>query len=286
MIIHRFISAQRVTLKKIWNRILLTGVLAFLVGGLSGCGSDTRQKNEIVVFLAASLQEAMQEVADSFQAEHGIAVRLNFAGSGSLAQQIVAGGQADVFISASKNWIDKVSSLGLTAKGSVVPLLSNSIVIIAHESVDWELDSIEQLGALPFRYLVVGDPDFVPAGKYAKQFLQSIPVAKSESSLWDSLDDRICPTSDLRRVLALVESDRSLVGMVYATDVLKSERVRVIYHVPSDEVSVDYFMLNTSSKDEANDRTENAARFVDYVSSETISLIFSRYGFIFEVESQ
>ncbi len=281
MIIHRFTSAQLGTGQIALNRILMTCGTVFVAGALSGCSSDASRNDEVVIFAAASLQKPMQEVADGFQAEHGTAVRLNFASSGALAQQILAGAEADVFVSASKDWADEISSLGGVAKDSAVPLLSNSLVIVAHESTDWKLDSIKQLGALPFRYLVIGDPDFVPAGKYATQLLRSVRTPESETSLWDSLGERISPTSDLRRIIALVESDPSLIGMVYATDVLQSGRVRVICQVPRDRVSVGYFLVTMKSSSKAIKGRHDGNEFRQHVLSETAADIFRRYGFTF-----
>ena len=279
MIIYRLISGQRYRSQNILNRWCVLSFAVFSMSGLLGCGADAPQKDEVVVFAAASLQGAMQEVAESYQAEYGIPVRLNFAPSGVLARQIQAGAGADVFISASKNWIDEVSHLDFGEDGSVIPLLSNSLVVVTNKSTGWELDSIEQLNALPFRQLVMGDPEFVPAGKYAQQFLQSIAAAEDGTSLWDCLTGRICPTSDLRRILALVESDRSLIGIVYATDATDSPDVRVIYQVPNETVSVDYFLVTLKLSALMPDGRHAGNDFRQYLLSQPATIIFERHGF-------
>jgi len=160
-----------------------------------------------------------------------------------------------------------------------MPLVSNSLVIVSHPSTDWELASIDQLNDLPFRYLLVGDPKFVPAGKYAKQFLQSSIDPETDLSLWDSVDGRVCPTSDLRRVLALVEADRSLIGMVYATDIVGSHAVRVLHQVPQSAASVDYYSVLLSSSGQTQQRSKNTNRFLNDLFSDSSSKIFDRFGF-------
>ena len=278
MIIHRLTSGQRGNGQKNWFRCLLVYVCGLLMGSVAGCGSS-QPVDEVVVFAATSVQAAVQEVAEEFQVVHGIAVRLNFAASGALAQQIVAGGRADVFISASERWIDEIANQAWASEKPTRPLLSNSMVVVANASTNWELDSIEQLSDLPFRYLLVGDPSFVPAGKYAKQFLQSSIDPKTQLSLWDSVDERICPTSDLRRVLALVDSDVSLIGIVYATDVVGVPGVRVIHQVPPSKTLVDYFAVPLNSAPGKQGSSENASRFRDYLFSESCSRIFEKHGF-------
>jgi len=261
-------------------------VAVISIGFLHGCdqdrgqSSDGKEAEEVVVFAAASLQPSLQKIADQFQQEHGIGVQLNFAASGVLAQQIISGARADVFISADRGWIDNISSQGLVAPESVSPLVSNSMVIVGHRESEWEIDSVERLSEVPFRYLVVGDPAFVPAGKYAQRFLQSVAMPESEVSVWDSIGDRISPTSDLRRVLALVESDRSLIGFAYSTDILKSNGVRVLYTVPNADLLVDYFVVRVDSSEAEIERTENVNRFVEFLTGELGSKIFEADGFV------
>jgi molybdate transport system substrate-binding protein len=279
MIIHRTTSGQRGTGHNIPTGILIACLGPLLTIGVFGCGLVKQPDDEVIVFAAASVQGAVQEVADNFQAEHGITVRLNFAASGVLAQQIMVGGRADVFISASEAWADEISAKGLANAESTTPLMSNSLVIVAHQSTDWQLDSIEQLSDLPFRNLLVGDPAFVPAGKYAQQFFQSSVNPATERSIWESLEDRICPTSDLRRVLALVEADRSLAGFVYATDAASSDAVKVIYQVPRSEVLAHYFLVRLKSSSQAANGERNADLFLDYLFRESSSKIFDRFGF-------
>ena len=279
MIIHCTTSGQRGNVQKVLGRFLMACLGMALISSVLGCGAAEQSDREVVVFAAASVQDAMQEVANHFQAEHGIAVRLNFAASGSLAQQIMAGGRADVFISANETWIDKISVAGLADRQLTKPLVANSMVIVAHHSTPWQLDSIEQLYDLPFRHLLIGDPSFVPAGKYARQFLQASIDSETDLSLWDSVEDRICPTSDLRRVLALVEADRSLVGVVYATDAANSQSAKVIYQVPRSKISVDYFAVRLKASGETPVRNENTNLFMDYLFSESSSRIFDQFGF-------
>ena len=279
MIIHPTTSGQRGNGQNVLARFLIVCLGLVLVSVVIGCDSAGQAEDEVVVFAAASAQAAVQEVASKFQAEHGIAISLNFAASGSLAQQIMAGAGADVFISASERWVDEVSAEGLADVELTKPLMSNSLVIIAQQSTDWQLDSIEQLSELSFRYLLVGDPDFVPAGKYTKQFLQSSIVKETKSSLWDLVEGRICPTTDLRRILALVEADRSLLGAVYRTDTANSQTAKVIYQVPPSEVTVNYFLVRLKASQETPNRSDNTTTFVDYLYRESSLRIFDRFGF-------
>ena len=279
MIIHRSTSGQRGNGQEIRNRFLVVCMCLLLGVSVTGCGAGNQPDEEVVVFAATSVQPALEEVAKEFQAKHGVAVRLNFGPSGALARQIVAGGQADVFISADENWIDRVSSEGSVDEDAKTRLMSNGLVVVAHPEAELELDSIEQLSDLPFRYLLVGDPDFVPAGKYGKQWLESVTDPEVKLSLWESLGDRIAPTSDLRRVLALVESDRSLIGVVYATDLVASPNVKVLHQVPPSATDVNYYSVRLGSSDQAPQRSENTSMFLDHLLSDASSRVFNQFGF-------
>jgi molybdate transport system substrate-binding protein len=285
MIIHCFIDGQRISASERRHGIWCAGIWAVLIF-LTGCRPEVPASNEVTVFAASSLQPAMEEVADAFRAEHGLHVQLNFAASGVLAEQILAGGIADIFLSANEHCVEQLVMQGVAVKNSVKRLMSNSMVIVAHESTDWKLDSVEDLDDIPFRYLVIGDPCFVPAGSYVRRFFQTVSVAADGASLWDSIEGRVCPTSDLRRVLALVESDRSVVGIVYATDALKSQGTRVIHHMDYPNARVDYFRVTVQERAAAMGNRDAVETFTTFLAGETSSKIFERLGFVLPEETK
>ncbi|HEX5869285.1 MAG TPA: molybdate ABC transporter substrate-binding protein, partial [Longimicrobium sp.] len=139
---------------------------------------------EVMVFAAASLREALEELGAGFQRETGVRVVFNFAGSNDLAHQIVATRGPDLFLSASKAWMDTVQSAGRVVEGSRRDLLSNTLVVVASARDTSAMDGPCALARLPFRNLAMGDPEAVPAGTYARTWLQSVPC--DGKPLWDA----------------------------------------------------------------------------------------------------
>ena len=187
-------------------------------------------RTEINVFAAASLRDVLTDVGKQFESKTGLKMRFNFAGSNVLAQQIAAAEVADVFVSANQRWMDFVDQKKRSVPGTRRFLLSNRIVVVAHVSTDWTISTPQELAELPIRFLSVGDPEAVPAGLYAKNYLSEIEY--ESGSLWSFFRSRVAPAPDVRAALNLVASDPEVIGIVYRTDAIAAESVRVLYEIP------------------------------------------------------
>jgi len=137
----------------------------------------------------------------------------------------------------------------------------------------------EEFGAISFRLLSIGDPASVPAGRYAQEWLQSVPTRGGHSA-WDEIKDRMAPAPDVRAALAQTLANRDLIGIVFRTDALTAlERVEVLYPVPvGDGPPIRYsgaVLANTRHRDAARD-------FLDYFHSEAGRQILLEAGFVAE----
>ncbi len=253
------------------------GLLLSLVVALSGCSPSGQARDEIVVFAAASLQDALVDVSADFESMTGTQVQMNFAASGALSEQILAGAEADVFITADQEWISSLEDSRRVVPESKLALLSNSLVVISNANTDWSLKSIKALPALPFRHLVLGDPNSVPAGRHAQRYLQS--VSTDGGTLWDTVRDRVAPTADVRRVVSLVESDQSLLGIVYATDAAISKQVRIVHPVPKSAVEVNYFVVAIRPMQASDALGTAASSYCQWLKKPASQSVFHRYGF-------
>lgn len=216
----------------------------------------------------------MTEIQQAFHNAHpDLQVQLNLAGSNVLAQQIQAGANADLFLSANSQWMNDLQHGGFIDPQSRRPILSNQLVLIQNPRANFSLTRIEQLPDLAFRYLAIGSPEVVPAGVYAKQFLSS--VSRDSGTVWDALEHRIAPAADVRRALAMVVADPSVLGWVYATDLVQQPKMRVMFSVPLDEVAVTYEAAKISTESVGM----NAQRFLDFLDQSVATEIFRRHGF-------
>lgn len=251
---------------------------------LAACGGGDGQKGaaadsasgasgEILVFAAASLREAMQELGTAFQQETGTRVTFNFAGSNDLAHQIGAARGMDLFLSASEAWMDTVQNAGRVVQGTRRDLLANTLVVLANARDTSRMAEPCALAALPFRNLAMGDPDAVPAGTYARRWMQSVQCGGRP--LWDAVKDRVAPAPDVRAAVGLVLADPRVIGVAYRTDQMAfADRTRVLYEV-RDGPPIRYVLAQLTEGDDP----AAARRFYDHLTGAKGAEVFRRHGF-------
>lgn len=263
------------------KRIIPLFALALLAacGGADRAGGAARADSatpggEVLVFAAASLREAMQELGTAFQQESGTRVVFNFAGSNDLAHQIGAARGMDLYLSASEAWMDTVQNAGRLVPGTRRDLLGNTLVVVANTRDTSTVAEPCALASLPFRTLALGDPEAVPAGTYARAWLRGVPCGGRP--LWDAVRARVAPAPDVRAALALVLADPRVIGIVYRTDQMAfADRTRVLYEV-RDGPPIRYVLAQVAE----GDNPAAAGRFRDLLTGPRGAEVFRRHGFI------
>jgi molybdate transport system substrate-binding protein len=183
---------------------------------------------DITVFAAASLKEALDAAVKPYESASGNKVVVSYAGSNALAKQIEAGAPATLFISADLDWVDYVEKKGLTLPGTRRNVLGNDLVLIAPASSTASLKiapGFDLAGALDGGRLALANPAAVPAGKYAKAALTSLGV-------WSAVEPKVAPAENVRAALALVSRGEAPFGVVYRTDALADKGVRIVDAFP------------------------------------------------------
>ncbi|WP_058282085.1 molybdate ABC transporter substrate-binding protein [Ruegeria denitrificans] len=225
---------------------------------------------EVLVFAAASLKTALDEIAPSFEQQSGHQVTVSYAASSVLARQIQLGAPASVFISANVDWMDVLQDQGLIDVASRVDLLSNGLVLVG--GVDQaqigqmrpDTDLIEMLGS---GHLAMALVDAVPAGIYGKEALQNL-------GLWEGVQTRIAQTDNVRAALALVAAGAAPLGIVYRSDAKVEDRVQVVASFPSElHPPIIYPAAVTTSA------PPEAQAFLNHLQSDAAQFIFTEQGF-------
>jgi molybdate transport system substrate-binding protein len=239
------------------------------------CASPVRAasptQEPLLVFAAASLTDSLQKVSDAYTARTGAAVKLSFAASSALARQIEAGAGADVFFPADQEWMDYLEERRLIDKASRTDVLGNRLALVAPR------DSVIQLKLGPNApvaaalgasgRLATGDPDSVPAGKYAKAALTTL-------KLWPALESRLARAENVRVALSYVARGEAPLGIVYATDAQVEPRVRIVDLFPeSSHAPITYPVARTAAAKPA------AARYIDFLRSPEARAVFVEAGF-------
>ena len=229
----------------------------------------------VTVFAAASLSDVLQQVAASYERQSGDKIVFNFAGSGTLTRQIEEGAPADIFFSADELRADALEKKGLLVKGTRRSLLSNTLVLVTTRDQNAVHSPLDLTNANVHR-IALGDPKIVPAGTYAKEWLETL-------GLWGHLRSRVVPCENVRAVLAAVESGNVDAGIVYRTDAAISRQVKVVFEVPAKEgpkISYPVALVKDAPSPEA------ARRFLDWLEQGNANAVFTKCGFVTEPNSR
>ena len=242
-------------------------------GDSSGAPADATPRAELVVYAAASTRDVLQQIKPLYEASHNVNLVFNFGSSGDLSRQIIASPKADVFLSADVVEMDRVEKEKLVAAGSRRDVLSNQLVIIEptdSASIFVYPFAAKQLTDSRIRHFAIADVESVPAGRYAKMWLE-------KTGVWSGLHSRILPGVDVRATLAAVESGAAQAGIVYRTDAMISQKARVVYAVPREEgPRIVYPIAAISGRP-----SEAVARsFADFLITANIRVILEEFGFI------
>ena len=234
-------------------------------------GRLARRDRPLLVSAAVSLSGVMDTLTADYERRTGTAVELNLAASTVLAVQIIAGAPVDLFLSADQFQMDRVVEEGLIRPGTRVDLLSNQLVVVVPADVPAaSVTSPETLLQPMFGRIAVGDPAGVPVGVYAREYLESV-------GLWDALHDRLVPLRSARAVLATVEIGAVDAGILYRTDAMSSDGVRVVFEVPlSAGPAVAYPAALTTRAT----NPEAAQRLLTYLQSADARALFEQAGFL------
>lgn len=230
-------------------------------------------ENDITVFGAASLTEAMTTIVERYERETGASIRLSFASSSTLARQIEAGAPAQIFGSAAEQWMDYLEERGLIVAGSRISPIGNRLVLVA--PAESSLDTVALEPALDLDALLgvdgrlaVGDPAHVPAGIYAQQALEYL-------GLWQAAEARLARAESVRSALALVELGEAPLGIVYETDAALSDEVRIVGVFPEEShAPVSYPFAIIAGAD-----TPEVMALYTYMTGEPGLAIFADFGF-------
>lgn len=228
--------------------------------------AEKKLSGELLISAAASLTDAMNDIGKLYQADKGIKITFNFGSSGSLQQQIEQGAPADIFISAATKQMKALDEKGLILKDTSKNLLKNRMVLVVPKDSTKIKDFNDLTEA---KVIALGEPESVPAGKYAQELLTKL-------ELWDKVSSKAVYAKDVRQVLAYVESGDADAGIVYRTDALISDKVKVAA-LADEKLHSPVVYPAAVVKDSKN--PEAARDFIQFLSSDKAQAVFEKYGF-------
>jgi molybdate transport system substrate-binding protein len=247
----------------------LSVAIACMAVALSAGGQQRPAANrQVVVSAAVSLTEVLQQLAPVYQQKTGDQVVLNLGASNTLARQIRFSAGVDLFISADEAQMDAVAAQ--IDPATRIDLLSNQLAIAVPDDRPRTMKSARELLDPAIRRIAIGDPAGVPAGVYAKQYLQSIGI-------WPDLAMKIVPSGSVRLALAAVESGAADAAIVYHTDVAMAAHARESLLIPAGQGPR---IVYPAALVRAGHNPEGARRFLAFLQTPEAAAVFTHAGFV------
>lgn len=265
---------------KKFNLLFCSMMLLLLV--ISGCSSNeqttkkenqqrqepSQKKVELTVSAAASLQDALTDINAKFEKEHpNITLNFNFGASGALQQQISQGAPVDLFFSASEDKFQTLVQDGLIEKKNGIDLVGNDLVLVVPKDSNKGIQTFEDLTKAD--KIALGAPESVPAGQYGKETLEKL-------NKWNAIQGKVIYGKDVRQVLTYVETNNVDAGIVYKTDALTSQKVKIVATAKDnthDPIIYPVGVIKNST------HPKEAQLFYDYLQNDQSMKTIEKYGF-------
>ena len=240
--------------------------------GLSAAPGPQSQHADLTVSAAISLKDALDAIKQAYASQAtGVSISMNYGASGTLQLQIEQGAPVDVYISAAPKQMDGLQSKGMLLEDTRKDLLRNGIVLIVPKGSTLGIATFRDLLKPDVKRVALGEPVTVPAGKYAQEVLTHLGI-------YDQVNAKAVLAKDVRQVLTYVETGDVDAGIVYATDALSSNNVKIVAKAPADSHSPVIYPVGVikTTKDPAA-----AKAFEDFLSGPQARAVFEKYGFSF-----
>lgn len=280
------------------KRILAAVLAAVMVFSLAGCAGNKNEskdskkksgkKTEIQVFIAASLNTVMTELAKEYQKDHpDVKITYNADSSGTLLTQIEEGYECDLFFSAAQKQMDQLEEDGLVVDGTRKNVVNNQVIVVTRKNSKTKVKGLETLKDAKSIALAGGS---VPVGKYTRAALISIgklkkvedPATITTEEVSKALGDvEISEQDNVSKVLSAVVEGSCEVGTTYCSDTYGYEKDLDILEKVSYDLTGDVIYPIAEVKNDEADKAQKAAAedFLKFVTSDQSKKVFDSYYF-------
>ena len=241
-------------------------LIIFCISLVINCTNNTKPQ-EITILAAASLADVLSEIEKSYESKTGIDLLISYGGSQILAHQIVHGAKTDLFIPAGHAPLTILKNADMIENS--YPLLTNSLILVTHTSNTSSINNLSDLTNQKFNKISIADPNFAPAGIYAK-------TALSNHGIWENLQEKMILGVNVRTVLSYVETQNVQVGIVYKTDAILNNNVRSLRVIPQESYPKIQYPIAITKMAINN---KHVSLFIEYLFSLEASNKFLKYGF-------
>ena len=287
---------------KKWISSLLVVVMLFVL--LNGCSGNTQEpkeeegteagtETEIQVFIAASLNTVMTELAEMYDEEHPeVKITFNANSSGTFLTQIEEGYECDIFFSAAQKQMDQLEADGLVVDGTRANVVNNQVVVITLKDSQTKVTGLENMKDAESIALAGGS---VPVGKYTRQALVNLGMLEETEDVSAITTEQVSEAlggveiseqDNVSKVLAAVVEGSCEVGTTYYSDTYGYEDdIQILETVGYDLTGNVIYPVARVVNEEADDaQTKAAEDFLRFILSDEAKAVFEAYYFDTNVE--
>lgn len=286
--------------RTLMKRLTAVAVVVAMAAGLIACGakeeetgSETAEETEIQVFIAASLNTVMTELAEMYNEEHPeVKITYNADSSGTLLTQIEEGYECDIFFSAAQKQMDQLEEDGLVVDGTRANVVNNQVVVVTLKDSGTKVTGLENIGDAENIALAGGS---VPVGKYTRQALVNLGILESVDDVSTITTEQVSEAlggveiseqDNVSKVLAAVVEGSCEVGTTYYSDTYGYEDdLDILETVSYDLTGNVIYPIAQVVNEEADDaQTKAAEDFLKFILSDEAKAVFDAYYFDTNVE--
>ena len=286
--------------RTLMKRLAAVAVVVAMAAGLIACGakeeetgSETAEETEIQVFIAASLNTVMIELAEMYNEEHPeVKITYNADSSGTLLTQIEEGYECDIFFSAAQKQMDQLEEDGLVVDGTRANVVNNQVVVVTLKDSGTKVTGLENIGDAENIALAGGS---VPVGKYTRQALVNLGILESVDDVSTITTEQVSEAlggveiseqDNVSKVLAAVVEGSCEVGTTSYSDTYGYEDdLDILETVSYDLTGNVIYPIAQVFNEEADDaQTKAAEDFLKFILSDEAKAVFDAYYFDTNVE--
>lgn len=292
-----WIRRKKMKKRTLMKRLTAVLLVAIMAAGMMACGSkeeaEEAEEAEIQVFIAASLNTVMTELAEMYNEEHPeVTITYNADSSGTLMTQIEEGYECDIFFSAAQKQMDQLEEDGLVVDGTRANVVNNQVVVVTWKDSDTKVTGLENLGDAENIALAGGS---VPVGKYTRQALVNLGILEEAEDVaaitTQQVSDafggvEISEQDNVSKVLAAVVEGSCEVGTTYYSDTYGYEDDLTILETVSYDLTgnVIYPIARIINSEADDAQTKAAEDFLAFILSDEAKAVFDAYYFDTNVE--
>ncbi len=248
--------------------VTILAAVVLMVIQVGGCGESAPQPPNLHVACAASMASVLARLEPAARNDLGLGFTVNAASSGALAQQIIHGSDADIFVSANHDWMEVLDRRELLLTGSQRDLVGDRLVVVTRDDATNRVRQLSDLVDSCHQPLAVGQPDSVPLGKYTLQALV-------RAGIWQRVGSHVAMGPDAMAVLRYVASGQSPAGIVYQSDAARVPNVQAVLQIDQSEHSP---IRYTAAVVRASRQLQYAEQLVDWLASDRASVAYRAAG--------